>query len=134
MHCPGPYLAVRVATLIFLPHALWIVASDFISLHYVAQRAGSYATSGGELASLERFVGAQAPALLPAALLLGSLLRRRASARFDAGALIGPCDRSYLAMLAFGPCATAIVLAVATGHGLRSMWGGPLWCFIGSSR
>ena len=131
LHGVGPYLALGVAILIFLPHARWIVASDFISLHYVAERAGSPATVGQEVASLGRFVGAQALALLPAALLVASLLRRRTSTRFAAGVLVEPFDQSYLAMLALGPCITAAVLALATGHGLRSMWGGPLWCFIG---
>lgn len=40
--------------------AVWIAASDFISLHYVQERAQSYATTDKLARSLMNFAGAQA--------------------------------------------------------------------------
>jgi hypothetical protein len=40
-------------------------------------------------------------------------------------------DRRILALLGFGPAATVIVASALSGRGLVTMWGYPLWLFLG---
>jgi len=41
------------------------------------------------------------------------------------------CDRRIVALLAFGPFLTVIVLAAVSGRGTVAMWGYPLWLYLG---
>ena len=42
-----------------------------------------------------------------------------------------PMDRLYIAFVALGPFVLAELLSTGAGLGMRAMWGGPLWCFLG---
>ncbi len=128
---PGPYLAVGLSALVFLPHMLWIIGSHFISLRYVDARAGTFVGGGGLGLALLRFTGAQILALSPAGLLVALLAARREQRSRTPLTGASSFDRAYVATLAFGPALTAIAIATISWHGLRSMWGAPLWCFIG---
>ncbi len=133
-HClrrTGPYVALAIFLLLWSPHLLWILRSDFQSITYVANRATRLAAPLDYLAAPLRFALAQVAALLPALTLATLLcaLRRRHRAIIAESA--GRSDRLYIAFIALGPFLLAELLSVALGLGLRAMWGGPLWCFIG---
>jgi hypothetical protein len=40
-------------------------------------------------------------------------------------------DRRIVTLLAFGPAATLVIISAATGWGPQTMWGYPLWLFLG---
>jgi hypothetical protein len=65
---------------------------------------------------------------VPALLLALPLLRR--PRQRDATAA-GDLDRRILALLAFGPAVTLLAASALTGRGLITMWGYPLWLFLG---
>ena len=44
---------------------------------------------------------------------------------------VGQSDRLYIAFVALGPFVLAELLSTGAGLGMRAMWGGPLWCFLG---
>lgn len=119
---PGPYLAAATAALIVLPHALWLVANDFITLHYANQRA---AGGGGLLKRLLNpleFFGTQAVILLPVALVLWPVLQWRRAA---------DGSRRFLHFVVLGPLVILAAVSLATGYQLREIWGSPLWPFVG---
>jgi hypothetical protein len=66
--------------------------------------------------------------LLPAAIISLPLLQR--PRELDATAA-DDYDRRILALLTFGPAATVIVASALSGRALVSMWGYPLWLFLG---
>src|SRR5262249_30247685 len=55
----GPYLALSVATLIVLPHAIWLVANGFPTISYVAERGRSAAGALGHILHPFDFLGRQ---------------------------------------------------------------------------
>lgn len=127
----GPYAAILAALITFLPHLFWIVETDFISLRYVGERGVVAAHALASLTGILKFAGSQALALLGMLLMLAVLaVQQKEAVSSDSGAP-SAFDRSYVALLAGGPFATAIVLSLLSGHSLRSMWGGSLWVFAG---
>ena len=127
----GPYIAFAVFLLLWSPHVAWIVQSDFQSIAYVASRAVPLASAWDYLIAPANFGLAQLLALLPALALAFMLHTTRRSRVGGRDRDVCYTDRVYVAVLALGPFVIAEALSLATGMGLRSMWGGPLWCFIG---
>src|SRR5262249_20065209 len=64
------------------------------------------------------------PTIIIALPLLGRPYERDATAADD-------YDRRILALLAFGPAITVIGGSAVSGRGLVTMWGYPLWLFLG---
>ncbi len=126
---PGPYIAVAVACVIFLPHLLWVAQNDFISLAYIDQRAGT-STGWKRLTSPAYFIGGQILAFVPMLLILtiGSAAGMTADHE-RAEAECGLYDRWYIVTVALGPVALLIVTALVLGRTPRAMWGAPLWVF-----
>jgi len=127
----GPYLALAIFLLLCSPHLLWIFRSDFQSITYVANRATRLASLLDYVAVPARFALAQIAALLPALVLAVILRALRRHSRMIVARSVSESDRLYIAFVALGPFLLAELLSLGTGLGLRSMWGGPLWCFIG---
>lgn len=133
-HClrrVGPYLALAIFLLLWSPHLRWILRSDFQSIAYVAHRATHLASLLDYIEAPARFALAQIAALLPAVLLALLLRARGAGVGTIVGRSGGSADRLYIAFVALGPFVLAEILSTAAGLGMRAMWGGPLWCFIG---
>jgi hypothetical protein len=125
----GPYLALGTFLLLWSPHLLWMFQSKLQSVAYVAHRATALETPLDYVVAPAKFVLPQAFALLPALAL--ALLLRRSPPRDGGRERVEAADRSYITYLAFGPFLIALGMSLVSGLGLRSMWGGPLWCFIG---
>jgi hypothetical protein len=97
----------------------------------VTGRATQLVGALDHIAAPVRFAAAQIAALLPALGLAGVLWASRPRASAAPSTDISDADRLYLAFVALGPFVFAEILSIVTGLGLRPMWGGPLWCFIG---
>ena len=135
----GPYLALAVTFLLFLPHLVWLTQHDFMPFTYVKERLHSaepathYFTPPAffplVLLSPIVFVVGQLLALLPASLLFLVLLNvqpeRRATGR------INKFDRTFLAAVTFAPTILTLLMAVGFGFKTHDMWGAPFFNFAG---
>jgi hypothetical protein len=125
---PGPYLAAAICLVIVSPHLIWLYQNDWLPLGYAASR--TQATNGllDHFAHPALFALSQLFWLLPAIIialpLLGRPYERDATVADD-------YDRRILALLAFGPAITVIAGSAVSGRGLVTMWGYPLWLFLG---
>jgi 4-amino-4-deoxy-L-arabinose transferase-like glycosyltransferase len=124
---PGPYIAAAIGLALVAPHLVWLVQNDWLPIHYVEARA----KAGGWLGHLThplQFALAQLFWLLPALLIALPLLRRPVERNATAA---GDLDRRIIALLAFGPAVTLLAASALSGRGLITMWGYPLWLFLG---
>jgi hypothetical protein len=126
---PGPWLGMALALLIAAPHLVWLVANHFVPLDYVEKR--STLTHGWVDHVLQPafFAGGQIFFLLPtlfiAAMFIWPRSARPASPEAD------DFDRRIVTVLAFGPAAAMLATVALSGRGVVTMWGYPLWIFVG---
>lgn len=125
LRSPGPYLAAAVATAIFLPHFLWMINTDFVTLKYGMRRA-----SDGERELLDhirnpiKFIGAQSIACAATLVVLffsGAWLHRREIG--ERANAVSRDARVYVWLVALGPALAIAAYSLLTGARLRSMWG-----------
>ncbi len=140
---PGPWFALAVALLIALPHVIWLFHTDFLPFAYAEHRAAPLRGWFDHILHPAFFAASQLFFLLPSLFVAAALLwpRPKTAPLPNSGARErGPgggressdaFDRRVVTLLAFGPGATTIALAVASGRGAVAMWGYPLWLFIG---
>jgi 4-amino-4-deoxy-L-arabinose transferase-like glycosyltransferase len=129
LRTPGPYLAAGVALAVMAPHLVWLVQNDFLPFAYASARAAPARGFIDHLLHPVEFVYLQAGFLLPALLIAAPLLLPpRSPAPVSADAAF---DRRVVTLLSFGPAATLVALAALSGRGTVSMWGYPLWLFLG---
>lgn len=125
---PGPYVAVAIALVVVAPHLVWLVDNQFLPLDYVRARSQPLEGLFAHFTRPGLFAASQLFWLMPVfAIALPLLQRPREAEATHADA----CDRRILALLAFGPATTVVVMSVLSGRGLISMWGYPLWLFLG---
>ncbi|MBO0754906.1 MAG: glycosyltransferase family 39 protein, partial [Bradyrhizobiaceae bacterium] len=131
---PGPYVAAAVMLLVAAPHLIWLVENDFLPFRYAEARAALHDLHGHRGHALSPFVfaAAQLGWLIPS-LLIALPLFYPPSKLPDTGstATPDPFDRRIVTLLAFGPTVTLLVGALVSGRGLISMWGYPLWLYLG---
>jgi 4-amino-4-deoxy-L-arabinose transferase-like glycosyltransferase len=125
---PGPYVAVAISLAIIAPHLIWLYDNHWLPLGYATARAK--ATSGlfDHITRPALFAFAQFFWLLPAIIISLPLFRRP----YEPDATgADDYDRRILALLTFGPAITVIAASALSGRGLVTMWGYPLWLFLG---
>ncbi len=136
----GPWLMTVIAIGIFLPHFIWMVENDFITITYVLNRSSDAAANSWVGDALKRFTSpisfllSQSAAVLPVLLLVWPLVKagKSVSASKDVGAqTASPFARRYLAVVVLGPVVVYLIVSAACGASIRSMWGGPLFSFLG---
>ncbi|MEM7453431.1 MAG: glycosyltransferase family 39 protein [Planctomycetota bacterium] len=132
----GPWLTFGTALLIFLPHLLWMIDNDFITIRYVLDRSGEAPDSGSlvrHLTSPLNFLLSQLPAVIPVLLVATPLLMNRGAKRTVAPNNGNPNQLfwKYLLIIFFGPVVIYVLLGAVTGATIRTMWGGPLFSFLG---
>ena len=127
---PGPYAAVLVGLVVLAPHLFWLWTHDFPTFSYALKRAGGVDNVLDHLLFPLRFAIVQGQALLPLGLLLLCLIGIKPG-RQRAPSTLSGFDRAFLLVLALGPFATTLLISAVFGFKLRSMWGTPMWCFIG---
>lgn len=133
----GPYLLTAMALLVFLPHLIWMMQNDFITIQYVFRRSGGEDSEWTLLKHLVApigFLGSQLGAFVPMLVLAWPMLRLRKRRKESVLGSRGEGHsffHKYVAIIFFGPIAIYIVLSLVMGASIRSMWGGPLFSFFG---
>ncbi|MGH6889767.1 MAG: glycosyltransferase family 39 protein [Rhizomicrobium sp.] len=123
----GPLLAILACGAVVAPHVVWLVRSNFPTLHYAIGRAGSETTLFGRIVVPAKFLLSQAIDIAPAfvaAAIAGLLVYRPARA-------VRNEDFRFLLWLTLGPPLLTVSLAIAAGLGTRDMWGAPMWNLTG---
>ncbi len=137
---PGPWLALAIALLIALPHLIWLFHTDFLPFAYAEHRAAPVRGWFDHILHPTVFAASQVFFLLPSLFIAAALLWPRQKsppphpsplAGEDMEGAADAFDRRIVTLLAFGPGATTIALAAASGRGAVAMWGYPLWLFVG---
>ncbi|MGH6878133.1 MAG: glycosyltransferase family 39 protein, partial [Rhizomicrobium sp.] len=123
----GPWLAMAVCAAIDFPHLIWLFENHFPTLHYAIARAGTGTGEASRFVAPFKFAVAQtidlAPAFLTAAI-AGLFVWKPVQARHDD-------NLRFLLWLGLGPPLLTIILSLATGLGIRDMWGAPMWNLTG---
>ena len=138
----GPYLMAMISIGIFLPHIFWMVDNDFITVQYVLNRsddAAVHSMTGTVLKHITSpisFLLSQVGAVLPVLLLAWPLVKgwklNRSQNTSDVHTHVTTgFDRKYLAIVVLGPVVVYLVVSALWGAAIRSMWGGPLFSFLG---
>ncbi len=125
----GPWLAVAVAVVLLVPHALAVRALHYGPVHFPFARAHEASAWYMHLLFPLRFAGAQLLDIFGAISLTLLLWRGRA-----AGAMALPAaalGRRYVATLCWAPFGLCLAVSGVLGLDFRSMWGAPLWDFFG---
>ncbi len=124
----GVCLMGATAFLVFLPHLVWMVRHDFITITYGLERSASEHTWWTHFKNPLLFGLSQVGRLLPVLLILvpltGWLWRKR-----RAGA-VGRFNRDYLLAAVLGPVVLLLLLSLGKGMQLREIWGSPLWTYL----
>lgn len=138
----GPWLMAMISLGIFLPHVIWMVDNDYITIQYVLNRsedAAAHSVVGNVLkhfTSPISFLLSQMGAVLPVLLLVRPLvkgwkLNRSSETSVAEVNVASNFDRKYLAIVVLGPVFVYLVVSALWGASIRSMWGGPLFSFLG---
>lgn len=132
---PRLYAGLAAATLVVLPHLIWLVRNDFAPFRYVEARAATGASPlVARIVEPLGFLLTQAADHLPMLVLLaaGGLIGRGALSPPPAGRpVVAAEDRRFLVTLALGPALLAALAALVGGFGLRDMWGAPMFNLSG---
>jgi len=132
----GPYLLVGLALLIFLPHLVWMIQNEFVTIKYAFRRSGDPAVGGvlGHLLAPMSFMGAQLGAVIPMLVLTLPMIRewrRLSKSDFEQSKRDVISFVDYLAVVFLGPLVIYTLVGLILGVSFRSMWGGPLFSLFG---
>jgi 4-amino-4-deoxy-L-arabinose transferase-like glycosyltransferase len=135
---PGPWLGMAVALIIASPHLIWLVQNDFLPFGYVDARAAPARGWYDYLLHPSAFLLGQLAFMLPTLLIAAPWVWPRPATENAALPLVAPesgaadaFDRRIVSLLAFGPAVAMVALIAASGRGAVTMWGYPLWIFLG---
>jgi 4-amino-4-deoxy-L-arabinose transferase-like glycosyltransferase len=126
---PGPYLALAVALIIIAPHLMWLFQTDFLPLAYGEARASQVRGWFDHFVHPAIFTASQIFFALPSLFIAAALFWPRPLSRLQIAA--DSFDFRIVTILAFGPGIVMIALTALSGRGTVSMWGYPLWLFLG---
>lgn len=131
LRTPGPYLTTGLALLVSVPHFLWLRHSGWLPLQYAAMRAEPL-TWMRRLSNPLNFLATQAADFAAAILVLAVGVGLKPGREPPGGVSFasGPEIRRFVTWLAVAPTALALLLPIAAGHALQSMWGGPLLIWV----
>jgi 4-amino-4-deoxy-L-arabinose transferase-like glycosyltransferase len=128
---PGPWVATAVALLIMAPHLVWLVQNDFLPFHYAEARALPVRGPLDHLLHPFQFLGGQLFFLVPTLVIAAPLFWPPSKNKSAPSAAADAFDRRIVTLLAFGPALAVFALSLTTGRGTVTMWGYPLWLFLG---
>jgi 4-amino-4-deoxy-L-arabinose transferase-like glycosyltransferase len=130
---PGPWLMAAAFAVLVAPHLWWLVAHDFVPLHYADVRARLTVRWYEWIVFPLRWIGSQLlfqlPTLVVLALAVLGAPRARAphESRADEAAAFA---RRYLTVMALGPFLLVTLGAALSGRLAIAMWGYPLWTLL----
>lgn len=125
LRSPRPYLAVALAIVIFLPHAIWLVDNDFPPLKYVSDRTRIHGSALEPLAFLVTQIGYHAPVLALLAYVGRPAFRAAQPVETESD------TKAFLRIFTFGPLALLVIGALLSGKQLIYMWGLPMFTTVG---
>ncbi|MEA2982596.1 MAG: hypothetical protein QOF09_4419 [Alphaproteobacteria bacterium] len=133
---PGPWLAVAAALVVVSPHLVWLIQNDFLPFAYADARAVHFKKALDYLVKPPRFLLSQLGFLLPSLLIAAPYLRRDvhvpdSMAKSELELAADAFDRRIVTLLTFGPVAMIVLLSLETGRDAVTLWGYPLWLFLG---
>jgi len=142
----GPWLGAAVASVIASPHLVWLIDNNFVPFAYADARSAPARGWFDHLWHPTFFAGGQLVNLLPSLLIAAMFLWPRATPvaksptdpagllRQGEGAYLPRADdfdRRIVTLIAFGPAATLLTMIALSGRSAVTMWGYPLWLFLG---
>ncbi|PVB61548.1 glycosyltransferase family 39 protein [Labrenzia sp. 011] len=133
----GPWLCALVCAALVVPHVLWLVETDFLTLQYAASRSKAAASILDHLVNPLNFLAAQignhAGLFLVVLAGLGwtGLKTFRSAPRKAAAPLPRHGDR-FLLWFAFMPLAVVLAASAVTGNEFEHMWGMPMFLLSGT--
>ena len=135
---PGPWLGMAVALVIASPHLVWLVQNDFLPFGYVDARSAPARGWYDYLLHPSAFLLGQLAFMLPTLFIAALWVWPRSAIENATLPVVTPdngtadaFDRRIVTLLAFGPAAAMVALIAASGRGAVTMWGYPLWIFLG---
>ncbi len=123
----GIYFAIAIGLIIIAPNIYWQYQHGFQYVGYALSRAAVESSWHTHWYHPLLFLATQLVALLPCFLLYGWCVRSFKSASVQNASF----DRLFLLLMTWGPFATTLAYAAFTGTHMRSMWGMPLFSFVG---
>ncbi|MEE4012726.1 glycosyltransferase family 39 protein [Roseibium sp. FZY0029] len=133
---PGPWVAIVVCLVLMLPHAAWLLETDFLTLRYAASRSNPSTGFTDHLFNPLNFLAAQIGnhAGLFLVILAGlgwrGLKKVRQCRHETVKPLPVPSDR-FLLWFAFLPLAVVLLASAVTGNEFEHMWGTPMFVLSG---
>ncbi|WP_260293598.1 glycosyltransferase family 39 protein [Sedimenticola hydrogenitrophicus] len=122
------YVALLAGSFVLMPHLLWMLANDFITIQYAMSRGGSGA-DGSLLDHVRhplKFLAVCLAVSLPVVIMFYTLAPgRRARQDFTSSSTL------FLWVVLFTPLLLVLILSAVTGMRLRSMWAYPLFLPLG---
>ena len=113
--------------IILLPHFLWLIENDFVTVFY-----GLHRTGGNEKIILDHishpliFIGKQAGILIPFFLMISFLVKK-----FKVNFYLKDDKMFFLVVISFLPIALVFLTSLIMGAKIRTMWMTPFYLFFG---
>jgi 4-amino-4-deoxy-L-arabinose transferase-like glycosyltransferase len=126
---PGPYLTMLAASAVFLPHVLWAASQGFPAIRFALDRTQGAGHLVDHLRYPLSFAGEQLLSLLPTAIVLAAVVRRRIQLR-----PLSPQERlhrNFLCAMVLGPFALCVLISAWKALRLRAAYGSQLWPYAG---
>ncbi len=123
----GPWLTILTASILLLPHIVWLLKNNFIPFTYAEDRFEHLPYGPAFLVVPAMFIFWQASTLLPAIFVYGISFGRPHAQKKGSISF----DKVFLYCITFGPALLACLIAMLTGGAIRNMWATPFWNFIG---
>src|SRR5262245_49042190 len=125
---PGPWLGLAVFVLIAAPLAIWLIQHRYAPLAYAGERAKL-----GHDSHLQPFLWGSLANFLAVVvgLWVAGLLTHRRGTGGSRSTMLNPRPLRFMGLLLFGPLLLTLVVATATGSGLRSAWSNSMFNLAG---
>ncbi len=132
----GPWVCALVCAGLTVPHVLWLIETDFLTLHYAASRSKPAQSLLDHAVNPVKFLGAQignhAGLFLVVLAGLGwTALSRFRSSRKQSVTRLAPLQARFLLWFAFVPLAVVLLASALTGGEFEHMWGTPMFVLSG---
>jgi 4-amino-4-deoxy-L-arabinose transferase-like glycosyltransferase len=130
---PDPWIGLVLFLAVIAPLVSWLVAHDFLPLHYAASRGAQHPEDGIGKFLLNVLLNLSGTLIVLAiAGLIGPWSRAAAGAKSPRpSSSVDPRALKFLLVLTVAPLVLAISGAVVLGSNLRGAWGSPMFNFVG---
>ena len=120
----GPWLALLLATLIFLPNLLWLIQNNWLPFTYAEERS-ALASQGNPRLKAIQFLAVQVLNHIPLlSILVLTRTRLYKTTEYKEGL-------NFLLFMGLTPALLLFAIGLVFGVGLLDMWGMPMWNLSG---